>query len=183
MTILTPARIRAMGNISRWGGWVSSPWSVLDHTLAGAILMRHQRRTAAEIRAWLLHDVEETAFMGDVPTPHKERYCNAEYYTDVRAFNAALAEETGVKISGTVTLIKAIDEIMLRAEYATVSLKVDPEPRMDFDVVNAIAIINHSLISPSDRPVIFWQMWVQHDPDANRGDAGGMGHPPPLYTN
>jgi len=181
MTILTPARIRAMGNISRWGGWVSSPWSVLDHTITGAILMQHKRRPAAEIRDWLIHDVEETAFMGDVPTPHKERYCNDLYRAEVEEFNTALRVEVGLPPVPHLG-VKVVDEIMLRAEYATVSLKVDPVPRMDFDVVNAIAIINHALISPSDRPALFWQLWVQHDPDANRGDAGGMGYSRPGYS-
>ena len=154
-----------MGNISRWGGWVRSPWSVLDHTITGALVMTHLKNPPMIIRAWLLHDVEETEFMGDVPTPHKERFCNDAYHEAVTDFVRRLAVETSVRIfsPATITAVKRVDEIMLRAEYATVSLKVDPAPRMDENVLMAMSLISHIGSYGGDRTQMFWQMWSTND--------------------
>ena len=181
MTILTPDRIAAMSFISRWGGWVKGPWSVLDHTLAGAFLMQHQGKTAMQIRAWLLHDVEETAFMGDVPTPYKARYCNDQYRADVAEFVQVLYEETNT--APCIVAVKETDEIILRAEYALITSKVDPEPRMDENVLAAMAMIRHLALSSVDRSHMFWQLWVAHDPHAHGSNVVGMGSPRPGNTH
>lgn len=58
-----------MSRQPRWSGQSRRWFSVLDHTLFGDDLIRHE--ASAHVRlAWLLHDAHE-ALTGDVPTPFK----------------------------------------------------------------------------------------------------------------
>ena len=55
----------ALARTARWGGHTSKPYSVLQHSMACAMI---DRQHAAY---WLLHDIAE-AYIGDVPTPLKQ---------------------------------------------------------------------------------------------------------------
>ena len=59
---------RALSRVQRWNGDTIVPWTVLQHTLAGVVLIPEEQ--AVELVYWILHDVEE-ALTGDIPAPFK----------------------------------------------------------------------------------------------------------------
>lgn len=70
---LTPEELgRGLACVRRWNGGTIAPWSVLQHTLAGAALYQSQVPNFDLIvfTYWLLHDSEEV-YTGDTPAPYK----------------------------------------------------------------------------------------------------------------
>jgi len=121
MIIITPERIRALSNISRWYGWVKRPFSVLDHTLVGFYACQSAMTSKEQARAWLLHDMHETHIMGDVSTPDKNRYLTLDYDVEVREFDEMLCDEAGLGTDWRDGAhIKRIDRVMLLAEHETI---------------------------------------------------------------
>ena len=119
--IVTRKRIEVLCNISRWGGWVNFPYSVGDHTLNGLAMLMAQDAPKNTQVGWLMHDLHETEFVGDIPTPHKTLYTNERYRNDVEAFDIRLGEEIGLDDRWwTNPRIKAIDKMSLIVENAIV---------------------------------------------------------------
>lgn len=58
---------KALANISRWGGQTRHYYSVAEHSIRVAMLVEPHHRLQA-----LLHDAAE-AYLGDIPTPIKQR--------------------------------------------------------------------------------------------------------------
>jgi len=96
--IITPERIIAASNICRWRGWMKTRISLTRHmrATAGAILELTEDRKLALMS--LVHDLHETAIVGDVPTPDKSRYMNALYHQDIQQFDTRLAHEVGFNV-------------------------------------------------------------------------------------
>lgn len=118
MALLTHDRINALGHINRWRGWTTRPFSVLEHTVLGGKFLMMENQPIKIIRAWLLHDLEETEFCGDVPTPDKVLYCNADYHQAVQGFNQKIEFETGVNVDQPE--VHLMDKTMVKIERATV---------------------------------------------------------------
>ena len=164
--LLTHARIEQAANICRWHGTVRRHFSILEHMVIGAWVLRDQGYDADAVRAFLLHDLEETEFVGDIATPHKAIYMNADYFRDVRVWEEELYRQTGVGRNAAV--VEMMDEVMLRAEYATVSLKIDPDPRTD-----PVIRICRILIDADEfgTPEQWWQLWNDKAPALLLGGA------------
>ena len=95
--ILTHERIAALSRINRYNGWVNRDYSVLEHSVIGALTLREMGESRMVQRAFLLHDLEETEFT-DMIRPHKQKYMNDKYTKDVRAWVRNLSIETGVPV-------------------------------------------------------------------------------------
>lgn len=96
MTILRIERIIAMGNLNRWNGWTVRPYSVLEHTVIGVELMRDSGIDQHAQLCFLMHDVHETEFCGDIPTPDKARFMGDDYTAAVEEFDTRLGAEVGL---------------------------------------------------------------------------------------
>lgn len=126
MPLLNDKRLHALHNVSRWGGWVKRPYSVLEHTLLGAELLMAKGELSS-VRPFLLHDMEESQF-GDITTHNKRKFMNARYYATVNRWNAELCGEVGIHpsdLSGQ--YVKYVDHVMLHAEHIGVAMVGDPE--------------------------------------------------------
>jgi hypothetical protein len=152
--LLTPERIEQAANICRWRGRVRRHYSVLEHTVIGAFVLRELGYDHNAVRSFLLHDLEETEFVGDVPTPDKAIYMNADYFRDVRLWDEALYRETEVKRNTAV--VEMMDECMMQAEYATVSLVPDESPRTDRTIRMCRVLIDDDEFGT---PGQWWQLW------------------------
>jgi len=124
MQIITENRIIAASHINRWRGWLKRPFSILDHMVIGAEMLRYVGRPDHVVKKFLVHDMHETQFMGDITTPDKARYCNSRYHRDVADFDFALGDEMGW--SGDRwwldSQVKAMDELMKRIENVEVRI-------------------------------------------------------------
>lgn len=69
---LTPEQLgRGLACVRRWNGGTIAPWSVLQHTLAGATWYQQDPNfDLIVLTYWLLHDSEEV-YTGDIPAPYK----------------------------------------------------------------------------------------------------------------
>ena len=94
--LITTDRIRAGCNIIRWRGWMHNPVNIIQHSnnVARAILLMTGDKVLA--RAGLVHDLHETEYVGDVPTPDKARYMNSLYDEHVYNFDTAIAQEARI---------------------------------------------------------------------------------------
>ena len=135
MQIITENRIAAASHITRWRGWVNRSFSILDHMVIGAEILRFIGRSDRVVKQFLVHDMHETQFVGDITTPDKARYCNGQYHRDVTDFDFALGDEMGW--SGERwwmnAHVKSMDEIMKRVENVEVRVKALPEIELPND--------------------------------------------------
>lgn len=152
--LLTTARIEQAANICRWRGRVRRHYSVLEHSVIGAWVLRELGYDHNAVRSFLLHDLEETEFCGDIPTPDKAAYMNADYFRDVREWESALYAETEVKRN--IPVIELMDEIMMQAEFATVSLVENDNPRTDHTIRLARVMIDSDEFGTPEQ---WWQLW------------------------
>ena len=162
--LLTNERLRALHNVNRWGGWLLRPYSVLEHTLIGADMLEAKGETSS-IRPFLLHDMEESEFLGDVRTHHKAKYLTAKYNYDVERWKQAMCLEAGIYLSElSGGWVKYADHSMLYAEHLTVAAPGDPvlfkgKP-LDDDVRRACAAIEvHAYRNLSMAIARFWELF------------------------
>lgn len=106
-----------LANICRWGGQVKRRFSVAEHSLAVARLVRWDGGTPRETLGGLMHDAHE-AYLGDVVTPLKQAFGDRF---------AALADQLDVAVADAVGIsradlrcaaVKVADEAMLHMECA-----------------------------------------------------------------
>jgi hypothetical protein len=154
ITLLTPERIFAASHICRWRGRVHRHYSVLEHSVIGAWVLRELGYDHNAVRSFLLHDLEETEFCGDIPTPDKAAYMNADYFADVRVWEDELYRETEVKRN--IAVVSLMDEIMMRAEYASVVTFADDAPRTDSTIRFARCMIDADEFGTPEQ---WWQLW------------------------
>lgn len=162
--LLTQDRINALSRISRFAGWTNRPYSVLEHSLIGAkILAESNAVPVPTIRAFMLHDMHETAFGGDITTPIKRKYLGQDYRDDVRTWDRDLATETGIPLHTIEGLaVKSTDAVMLAAETRTVSTIgwIAPIPEhCEDEVKRAEQIIRQEFYQGDLAVIAFWQMW------------------------
>jgi hypothetical protein len=166
--LLTQNRIIALSRINRYAGWTSRHYSVLEHSVIGAMLCAHQPDVQ---RTFLLHDMEETVF-GDIISPVKHRYMSAQYYQDVGTWNRDLATEAAVPFWSISSLaVKWVDAVMMVAEWQTVYVGEDRHPKaLDWkpqvplnserEVKRAVEMINSESYAGDLAIKAFWQMWA-----------------------
>ena len=162
--LLTPERIEQAANICRWRGRVRRHYSILEHSVIGAWVLRELGYDHNAVRSFLLHDLEETEFVGDVPTPDKAIYMNADYFRDVRLWDEALFRECEVKRN--VAVITLMDECMTQAEYASVSLVPNESPRTDATIRMCRILIDADEFGT---PAQWWQLWDNNAPALKLG--------------
>ena len=125
--LVTIKRIEALSMINRFNGWLDRPYSVLEHTVIGVTMLRHEDAHVDDQRGFLFHDIEESAFT-DMIRPHKEKYMTPLYDVDVAAWNLDLCSGHGMKLSQiTSPLVAEMDNRMLAAEIKAVARVVDPK--------------------------------------------------------
>lgn len=152
--LLTPARIEQAANICRWQGRVKRHYSILEHSIVGAWTLRSHGYDVDAVRSFLLHDLEETEFVGDIPTPDKAIYMNSDYFRDVRVWENRLFIECGVKRN--LPVIEMMDEVMAQAEYASVSLVPNESPRTDPMIRWCRVMIDADEFGTPDQ---WWNLW------------------------
>jgi hypothetical protein len=158
--LLTEERINALSRINRFAGWTCRPYSVLEHSLIGAKLLDEDGYAQHWKRAFMLHDLHETAFGGDITTPVKTKYMSAQYHADVQLWDTELSVETGVP--PCTEIVKWMDKLTLAAETRTVFTGNWTAPMSGVDrttVSRAMAMIDHGLFSGDDAVKSFWTMW------------------------
>lgn len=122
--ILTDDVIEALSRTNRWGGFTNRPYSVLEHTVIGtAVMQREPEYSLYEQRRFMLHDVHEVFFMGDLPSPKISEYCNPKYYQDVREFDRMLLAAAGITKAAHLSCPPAdiMDQLMRHAENNVVT--------------------------------------------------------------
>lgn len=121
-TLLTSERIRAASRINRFRGWTRRNYSILEHQVIGALLMSERGDTDEAIRAFLVHDLHETEFVGDIPTPDKARYMPESYYRDVAEWDLRLCDEIGLPLAALDSeAVQYVDSTMAAVESVIVS--------------------------------------------------------------
>jgi hypothetical protein len=106
------------------------------------------------VQAFLLHDLEETEFCGDIPTPDKALYMNERYFLDVAEWKFRLYEENGVRLHDDA--VRAMDANMLQAEFQTVSLVPNDSPEFSRGISLAARLIKRG---GYDSTAQFWKLW------------------------
>ena len=96
--LITQRRVHQMSNICRWNGGVSRFFSILEHEVIGTSILRHEGASVEVQQLFLLHDTEESEFT-DMISPHKAKYMNEQYHTDVAAWNKQLYDGHGMSIT------------------------------------------------------------------------------------
>lgn len=121
--LLTHNRIVAASRICRFNGWTNRHYSILEHSVIGANVLREMGFGRDVQKAFLLHDIEETEFT-DIVTPLKERFMTANYQAAVHQWEFDLCVEVGLP-DGMSCLhsedVKFMDTVMLSVESHTVS--------------------------------------------------------------
>lgn len=159
--LLSRERITAASRICRFNGWTTRHYSILEHSVIGAKLMVQRGYPTWNVRAFLLHDLEETAIVGDVATPQKELYMNERYFRDVHEWNEQLCRETGVTQQHLDhPVVHEIDAVMLAAESQTVSM-LDWQAMHTNDCLTDVAkdMIRGGKYSGDKCVGEFWSMW------------------------
>lgn len=151
MTSLPPSDlVEALGHISRWNGFVHRKFSVLDHTVIGAAVMRDM---GIAHRPFLLHDLHEAHFCGDVRTPMKRKYMNSLYHLDVNDWDAKLYADCGVPRNQEE--VDAMDRSMMMCESVIISKIKVHQGYLFGDTERMI-----STYIMGDRPMPdFWELW------------------------
>lgn len=120
--LLTQKRIGALSRINRFAGWTTRGYCVLEHSLIGAHMLAETGHNVGYQRAFLIHDLHETAFGGDITKPVKSKYMPVEYHEDVRAWDRELCGDADVSFNDLYSdVTKWADAVMLAAETRTVS--------------------------------------------------------------
>lgn len=94
--LLTPARLVAATRICRFNGWTTRHYSILEHMVIGTHILRKMDAPPEVQKAFLIHDIEETEIVGDVPSPDKALYMNDRYFRAVEVFDRLLCLEVGI---------------------------------------------------------------------------------------
>lgn len=164
--LLTQERVEALSRINRFAGWTSRPYSVLEHSVIGATFATSRVLK----RAFLLHDMEESAF-GDIISPVKRRFMPAAYYEEVDAWNRGLAHETKVPYSAIDgEQVHHFDAVMLAAETRTIYVgenrhieaygwRADIPAGGEAMCNLAIDLIRVGAFQGDRAITAFWQMW------------------------
>lgn len=159
--LLTSERIQALSRISRFAGWTSRTYGVLEHSVIGATLLANAGYDRAAQRSFLLHDVHETQFGGDITSPIKVEYMPNRYHLDVAAWDAELSRETGVTFN--VGVNDRMDQIMAAAEMRTIftgtARAMCPDGCRDA-MFQAMAMIRSEDYAGRNSVTAFWQMWA-----------------------
>lgn len=151
MTLPSRDLVEALGHISRWNGHVYRKFSVRDHTVIGARLMRDV--WGLNPRPFLLHDLHEAQFCGDVRTPMKRKYMNQMYHIDVEDWDADLYARC--EVPRMAAEVATIDHIMMMCESLTIS-KVKVHEGHQFGDAERY-VIRHII---GDLPMPdFWELW------------------------
>jgi hypothetical protein len=161
MKLLTRNRIEALAKINRYAGWTTRPFSVLEHSVIGAKLTPNRVLR----NAFLLHDMHETEFGGDITSPVKRKYISAQYHLDVKTWDLDLAVETHVPYSAIDgDEVHYIDALMLAAETRSICAKKDfvaEIPVGGYMLCDlAKEIIKSEAYAGDNAITAFWQMWV-----------------------
>lgn len=151
--ILTDGRVRALARINRFAGWVARDYSVLEHSVIGALVLREFGHPVEEVKAFLLHDFEESEF-GDIITPVKSKWMKLGYRWAVRRFNEKLTLETDVRLSYAST--GRMDAVMTQAEMRTVWTKGTWDGELTDEHRAAIVMIETSRVF--DPVSDFWEI-------------------------
>ena len=135
MAMVTPARLNALCNINRWGGWTVRPFSVAEHCAIGAATLWWFKRPDWQVRAFWLHDMHETEHVGDVPSPDKARYMNNEYHAAVDLFDLPLGNQAGLSRGWQKhPAIKKMDMLLRQVENDYIASQRDPDlPTPDYE--------------------------------------------------
>lgn len=119
--LLTRERIEALGRTSRFAGWTWRNYSVLEHSVIGARVLADTGESAMVQKAFLLHDLHETEFGGDITSPIKRKYMPAAYHRDVDVWDMNLCLETGTHyMIFCGREVHSMDALMVAAESHTV---------------------------------------------------------------
>lgn len=123
--IITDERLIAASRTYRFGGWTTRPYSILEHMVIGAIRLKEEGFNAAAWGGFLLHDIEETELVGDVQSPHKDKYMNQLYFLHVKDFNVDLAAEAGMGSKRLDSpMVKKMDDDLWRVEALVLNARV-----------------------------------------------------------
>lgn len=164
--LLTRERVQALSRINRYAGWTSRPYSVLEHSVLGTRLTPN--RTLQ--KAFLLHDMEESAF-GDIISPVKRRFMPPAYFREVEDWVRNLAVETRVPFSAIDgDQVHWMDAVMMAAETRTIYVGenrhveaagwVAPIPTAGDAGVEWIKHLIETEEYAGDKAVTaFWQIW------------------------
>ncbi len=135
-------RLRAAANINRWMGWTTRPYSILEHMIVGTETMDEMGLPLSAQRLFLIHDLHETEFVGDVPTPHKRLYCNQHFDAACDAFDADLIARYRLDVTPYDRFVAAaMDHRMARVEHSVlVTRKVDGIRPMDRSIPSHVDI-------------------------------------------
>jgi hypothetical protein len=159
--LLTRERINALSRISRFAGWTERTYCVLEHSVIGAVLLAEAGYDRAAQQSFLLHDVHETQFGGDITSPVKKEYMPNRYHLDVAAWDAELSRETRVPLN--VGINDRMDAIMAAAEMRTIftgtARAMIPDGCRDA-VFRAMALIRCEDYAGKHSVEAFWQMWA-----------------------
>jgi hypothetical protein len=129
--VVDTRRLNAAAHIARWRGWTKRPYSILEHMVVGAEVMR-RLGYSRDAQAWfLLHDMHETEVIGDVPTPDKAAYCNEDFHRACDAFDAGVRDAFRLKLDAdTLADVAFIDAQCAIMEHALlVTRACDDVPR------------------------------------------------------
>lgn len=154
--LITEQRLIAASHENRWRGWTHRPISVLEHSVVGATLCVDIGRPDGVV-PFLLHDLHETEFCGDVPTPDKAAYLGVDYHTAVVEFDTRLAHEAGLMGAAALRtdLVEQIDHVMKVAEYIALCTRDIPELNHE-PVTGAVEHVQVALDRGSHMPTRFW---------------------------
>lgn len=157
--LINDERVRAANNIMRWRGWMTRRYSILEHMVVGAAVMERFGISEEAQLLFLLHDMHETEYIGDVPTPHKMLYCNTQFRADCLSFDTRLwAEHDLMPTTCTLAAVDAMDRHMAAVEHVRlVTNHYDDVMRMDEQNPFHVAIRdNIGMVEPSDVMRHWW---------------------------
>lgn len=166
--IITDDRIRAANNIMRWRGWTTRRFSILEHMVIGAAVMRKFGVSEEAQLLFLLHDMHETEIIGDVPTPHKALYCNTQFKADCMSFDTRIyAEHDIMPTTCTLAAVDAMDRHMATVEYERlVTLDHSDVPHMDYDNPFHVAIFDAIGATEPNNVMRYW--WQHYEEVTSR---------------
>lgn len=153
-SLITDDRLRALSRINRWGGWVTRDFSVLEHEVIGAMILRSK---GEPYKPFLIHDHEESEF-GDIIAPVKAICSTTTYLLRVDEFNTRLIRETGIVPDGG-----WMDQCMAHAEHLTVAVRGDPkfnDMPLTNEVRQAVMMINGMRFAGKKNCIKMWKrLW------------------------
>lgn len=133
--MITHRNITALGHINRYNGWTRRPYSVLEHTMIGCMVIANdtyfrigtvmESDFARDVtRGFLIHDLEESVF-GDIIRPTKRRYMTDDYFRDVDDWHNDLYEWLQWRpTAAAIEKVKRIDDVMICAEINSVTFGI-----------------------------------------------------------